>query len=119
MMSPEGVLSMVSGVPWRGAFMGVSSVPQSGTGSAVLALAGLGIGSVPQGRAGVRRVPCGGSAVSPVAVQRGQCFARWPCWGSVLWEAEVAPMAARGICGVPYSHAKCSSCVITPVLQLS
>lgn len=55
-MSPEGVLSVVSGVPGRGAFMGVSSVPQSGTGSAVLALAGLGIVSVTQGRAGVRRV---------------------------------------------------------------
>lgn len=47
MMSPEGVLSMVSGVPWRGAFMGVSSVPQSGTGSAVSPRAGLGSGMSP------------------------------------------------------------------------
>lgn len=121
MMSPEGVLCMVGGVPWRGAFVGISSAPQSGTGSAVLALAGLGIGSVPQGRAGVRRVPCGGSAVSPVAVQRvsalpdgrvgvqcaGAGGGTYGCTGDLWWPLE--PCQAQQL-----GDYTCPPAVLTP-----
>lgn len=120
MESPEGVSSTVSGAPCRGACVG---------GSAVSHRAARELGGVPFARDGDRRCPpgqgwgqsCPLCRVSSAACRSaaGQCFALWPCWGSVVRGAEVAPMAARGICGVPYSHAKRSSRVIAPLLLLS
>lgn len=57
--------------------MGVSSVPQSGMGSAVMSLAGLG----PPGQA------CPLWRVSSVASRSAadKCFTLWPCWGSMIW----------------------------------
>lgn len=87
---PWRVLSVVSVSPARG-FRGDSSDPQNGSGSAVLALAGLGIVSVTQAGLG-QACPRAGAA--------GQSL---PCSRAMVsgLGAEVAPVPARGVCVSP------------------